>query len=386
VSTTDTTPTAHTAPPKPKPKRNRSAPSEVQSVWLVTEREIGSKLRSKSFVISTAILLLIALASVIWGGIAANAGAGDGIPVAVTSDTQREVQGVDGLKVTEVESTDAATALVADGTVDAALVPDTSGGSFPYKIVASDSIPRDLVTLLSQSPPVELLNPDGPTEGALRYLIALGFGIVFLMAASTFGGTIAQSVVEEKQTRVVEILISAIPVRALLAGKVIGNTILAMAQILALAAIAIVGLAVTGQSEVLAGLGGPLVWFAVFFFFGFVLLAALFAAAGAMVSRQEDIGVTTTPLTLLIMAPYFLVIFFNDNPVVLGIMSFVPFSAPVGMPLRLYLGEAQWWEPLLSLVILIATCVAAVWVGSRIYANSLLRMGARVKLAEALKG
>jgi ABC-2 type transport system permease protein len=89
---------------------------------------------------------------------------------------------------------------------------------------------------------------------------------------------------------------------------------------------------------------------------------------------------------MLIMAPYFLVIFFNDNPTVLAIMSYVPFSAPVGMPMRLFLGEAQWWEPLLSLAILIATCVGAILVGARIYENSLLRMGGRVKLREALAG
>ena len=98
-------------------------------------------------------------------------------------------------------------------------------------------------------------------------------------ANGPFGGTIAQSVVEEKQTRVVELLISAIPVRSLLAGKVIGNTILAMGEILILVAIAVVGLTVTGQSELLQGLGAPIAWFAVFFFFGFVLLATLFAAA-----------------------------------------------------------------------------------------------------------
>jgi len=78
------------------------------------------------------------------------------------------------------------------------------------------------------------------------------------------------------------------------------------------------------------------------------------------------------------------VILFNDNPVVIGVMSYVPFSAPVAMPLRVYLGEAQWWEPLLSLLILVATCALAIWVGARIYSNSLLRMGARVKLREAL--
>jgi ABC-2 type transport system permease protein len=370
---------------RPAPTR-RSAPSELQSVWLVTEREVASKLRSKSFVISSAFLLIIALAGVIWGGIAANTAGDDGIPVAVTSETQSDVSGVSGLEVTVADSADAATALVQDGTVDAALVPDNSGGAFSYKVVADDGTPGGLLQLLSESPAVELLNPNGAVDAALRYVVAIGFGLVFFAAAMTFGATISQSVVEEKQTRVVEILISAIPVRTLLAGKVIGNTILAMGQIIGLVAIAIVGLSITGQSALLSGLGGPLVWFAVFFFFGFVLLAALFAAAGAMVSRQEDIGATTTPLMFLVMAPYFLVIFFNDNPVVLAVMSYVPFSAPVGMPLRLYLGDAQWWEPLVSLVILVASCIGAILIGARIYQNTLLRMGARVKLAEALKG
>ena len=56
------------------------------------------------------------------------------------------------------------------------------------------------------------------------------------------------------------------------------------------------------------------------------------------------------------------------------------------MPLLLFLGDAQWWEPLLSLAILVATCIAAIFVGAKIYENSLLRMGGRVKLSEALRG
>lgn len=366
-----------------------AAPSTAQSIWLVAEREIGSRLRSKAFVISTVILFVVALGAVVWGGFAA--GNSSDLKIAVTSDTSSVVQDVDGLDVTDAASATAAIDLVENGDVEAALIPTSevpdatapASASFDYTIVANDAAPSGLVSMLSASPAVHLLDPSS-TDFLLRYFVALGFGIVFLMAASTFGGTIAQSVVEEKQTRVVELLISAIPVRALLAGKVIGNTVLAMAQILVLAAIAIVGLSVTGQDLVLTGLGGPLVWFAVFFLFGFILLASLFAAAGAMVSRQEDIGSTTAPLTILVMLPYFLVIFFNDNSLVLTIMSYVPFSAPVAMPLRLYLGEVLWWEPLLSLVVLIATCAAAIWVGSRIYSGSLLRMGARVKLSEAL--
>jgi ABC-2 type transport system permease protein len=360
-----------------------AAPSEAAAVWLVAEREIASKLRSKAFLISTAILFVLALAGLVFGGLAAQNQAGTA--VAVTADAASLVPANDTLEITEVADRAAAEKLVADGAVEAAIVGDPSATPFGFTIVADSSAPTTLLLQFAQVPQVELLNP-AQTDEALRFLVAIGFGIVFLTAASLFGSTIAQSVVEEKQTRVVEILISAIPVRALLAGKVLGNTILAMAQIVLLAAVAVVGLAVTGQAGVLDALGAPIAWFAIFFLFGFVLLASLFAAAAAMVSRQEDIGATTTPITMLIMAPYFLVIFFNDNPVVLTIMSYVPFSAPVGMPMRLYLGDAQWWEPVLSLLVLMAACVLAIGLAARIYRNSLLRMGARVKLAEALKG
>ena len=78
--------------------------------------------------------------------------------------------------------------------------------------------------------------------------------------------------------------------------------------------------------------------------------------------------------------------FFNDNATVLAIMSYVPFSAPVGMPMRVFLGTAEWWEPFVSLAILLATAALAVVIGERIYRNSLLRTGPRVKLAEALQG
>lgn len=370
-------PAARVLPSPPK------SPSTAQSVWLVISREIGSKLRSKAFVISTLILLLIPLVALVWAGVAATNG--DDIHVAVTAESASSVEGMSGVRTTTAATDDAAVAMVEDGSVDAAvLVDETPVGPYPYKIVAKDSYPDQLVAMLSVSPDVELLD-DSPQNALLRYFVALGFGVVFLMAASMFGGTIAQSVVEEKQTRVVELLISAIPVRTLLAGKVLGNTILAMAQILALAGIAFIGLTISGQSIALTGLGGPVAWFAVFFFFGFVLLASLFAAAGAMVSRQEDIGSTTTPLTMLILAPYLLVIFFNDNPTVLAVMSYVPFSAPVAMPLRIYLGQTLWWEPVLSLSILVATCIAAILLGARIYENALLKMGARVTLKEALR-
>ncbi|MFD5226116.1 ABC transporter permease [Microbacterium sp. NPDC058342] len=359
-----------------------SPQNPASAVWLVAEREIGSKLRSKAFLISTGILLLIALAGILIGGFAGKSPAPDA--VAATSQTAAAVESLPNVTVTEVADRAAAERLVLDDEVTAAVLP-AEGSPTGIVILAKENPPSSLVMGLSQSPEVEILEP-ATTNPFVRYIVAIGFGVIFLMAASTFGGTIAQSVVEEKQTRVVELLISAIPTRALLAGKVIGNTVLAMAQILLLAAIAVVGLIVTGQNELLAGIGAPVLWFAVFFLFGFILLASLYSAAAAMVSRQEDIGSTTMPLMMLVMAPYFLVIFFNDNPLVMTVLSYVPFSAPVAMPVRLFVGEAMWWEPLVSLVILLASCIGAILVGAKIYENSLLRMGARVKLGEALRG
>jgi ABC-2 type transport system permease protein len=377
---TDTDARQHTATTATT-RATHTAPNFWASVWLVATREIVSRLRSKAFLISTGILLLIAVGSVVAGGLmSANPST---TQVAVVGAAGAVVGESAGLTMVSADDVAAAEALVRDGTVEAAVIPSDS--LLGVSVIALDSPPSAVMNALSVAPTVELLEP-AEQGGFLVYIVALGFGLVFFMSALTFGSTIAQSVVEEKQTRVVEILISAIRARTLLAGKVIGNTVLAMGQILVLAAIAVIGLTIIGQTQLLGTLGAPILWFAVFFLFGFVLLAALFAAAAAMVSRQEDIGSTTFPLTLLIMAPYFLVIFFNDNPVVLTIMSYVPFSAPVGMPMRLFLGEAQWWEPILSLAILIATCMAAILVGAKIYQNSLLRMGARVKLGEALRG
>ncbi|MBF0817047.1 ABC transporter permease [Microbacterium paludicola] len=363
--------------------RPEASLTPAQGVWLVAEREIGGKLRSRSFLISTAILLVLALGGILWSGF--QAGSAGTIEVAATADVAGQLPEVEAIEVTEVADRAEAEALVADGEVEAALLPDAQSPT-GVLLLADKEAPDSLVSLLSVAPTVELLDPDADGEGPMRYLLGVIFGVVFMMSAITFGSPISMSVIEEKQTRVIEILISAIPARVLLAGKVLGNTILAFGQILLLVAVAVVGLVLTGQTGLLQGLGAPLVWFAVFFVFGFLLLAAMFAAAGSLVSRQEDSGPTLTPVMYLTMIPYFLVLFLGDNPVAMTVMSYVPFSAPVAMPIRLFFGEATWWEPLLSLVILLASCFVVIGLGAKIYENSLLRMGARVKLKDALRG
>ncbi len=393
--TTQTPTPAAASPVSPAPSgaggaRSGARPvSGAQGAWLVAEREISTRLRSKAFLISTGLILFLVLASVLFSGFMANSGGfGDDTKVAAVG-TSAETLSSDALKdagldVTKVDDRAAAEELVRSGEVDAAVVP---GGDTPVDltVLALDSAPSDLVQLLSAAPTVELLEPS-TTNPFLAYIIAIGFGIVFMMSAVTFGTTIAQSVVEEKQTRIVEILLATVSARTMLAGKILGNSILALSQVVAIAALASVGMLATGQDLLLGELGTSLIWFAILFAFGFVLLAGLYAALAALVSRQEDIGSVTSPVMMLVMLPYIAVIIFNNNPQALAIMSYIPFSAPVGMPMRMYLGTAEWWEPLISVGILIVSIAIVLWIGSRIYSNSILRTGTRVKLADAIRG
>ena len=161
---------------------------------------------------------------------------------------------------------------------------------------------------------------------------------------------------------------------------------LALIQVAAILAAAAIALAATGQGALFSLIGPGFIWFLVLFVFGFVLIATLYAGASAMVSRQEEVGSVTTPLMMLMLIPYMLVILFNSNALLMTILSYIPFSATIAMPLRVVLGQAEWWEPILALVILIATSAVSIMIGARIYENSILRIGGRVKLSDALKG
>lgn len=171
-----------------------------------------------------------------------------------------------------------------------------------------------------------------------------------------------------------------------MAGKVLGNAAMAILQVALLAGALLLGLQINGDVLPLDGMGVPILWFVVLFSTGFVMIAALYAAAASMVSRQEDIGSTSMPVMMLIMLPYFGVIFFNDNPEALRIMSWIPFSAPVAVPLRIFLGQGQGWEHVGSLVLLVVTTALAIWLAAVIYERSILRTGRALKWREALRG
>ena len=366
---------------EPEPSERPLPASTPAATLMVAEREIVTQVRAKSFIISLVITLALALGGILLASFLADRGEDD-VPVAVVGGAGEELSSVAGFELNTAQDVEAAEELVRTEEVEAAIVADEAS-PVGVRLIALSDPPIEVVQALSVQPEVELL--DTSTSTAMRTIVSMAFGLVFMLLALGSGAMIVQNTVQEKQSRVVEILLSAVPARALLGGKVLGNTVVAVGQAAAIAAVAVLGLMLTGQGELLDVLTGPIAWFVIFFLVGFLLVAGMFAAGAALVSRQEDTGSVMMPTMMLIMAPYFIVIFLGENPLAMQVASYVPFSAPVAMPVRMFLGEATWWEPVLSLGVLSLAAALVIMLAARIYSNSLLRTGSRVSLRAALK-
>ena len=363
--------------------RTTDQPAPHGLLWVVARREMAVKLRDRAFIVSGLVMLALIAAALVVPALLA--GGPDRVAV-LDAPTAAVVEATGAETVTTPSEDDAAEA-VRSGDVDAAVLPDASSPT-GLRVVALESVSNVLVLGVSEASPVELLEPSD-ADPLVSVFAPLAFGVLFMTTSLLFGLSIAQSVVEEKQTRVVEILVAAVPVRTLLAGKVLGAAVLAIAQTAVLAAVALGGLALTGRADalpadLLPSLASAVGWYVPFFVAGFLLLAGMWAVAGALVSRIEDLGSTTTPVQLLVMLPFFATVFVNTPGPALTALSFVPFSAPVAMPVRMVLeGGVPTWQPLVALGLLVVCAAAVVLVAARLYEGSLLRTGGTASLGQA---
>lgn len=245
---------------------------------------------------------------------------------------------------------------------------------------------EDVVALIDPTPPEVTVLDARPTGAVPPELLVLVFAFLFYVSVLTFGMSIAQSVVEEKQSRVVELLVAALPVRWLLAGKVVGNTVMAVGQIVVIVAAGLVGAMLMGRGQLVGQVLAASGWFVVFFLLGFVMLACLWAAAGALASRVEDLNATTVVMQVLVVVPFFTAIFAIDPGPVQRILSYVPFTAPLLMPARIVLGNADPWEPFVAALVVLATGVAFVALGVRLYRNAVLHTASRLHARQAWRG
>ncbi|SNS42426.1 ABC transporter permease [Rhodococcoides kyotonense] len=390
--------------------------SSTRAIGLIAKREFTVQVMKKSFVISNVIIL-----AVIIGGIFAYSIFSGG------DDEDRDVIGVVGggqiatvlqstgeavgnpVEVREISDAATARADVESGDVAVALVPESAGaytaitdselegtlraiveGSVQTQAMntALDAQGVDQAALASATAnatvTVEAIDPPDPEAGQR---VALSLAAVFVLYAQIigFGMYVAMGVVEEKSSRVVELLLSTVRPLQLLWGKIIGIGAVGILQLAAYGAAGVgAGLAtgtLTVTGTALSVFASTLGWFVL----GFAFFAVLYAAGGSMVSRQEDVNSTTMPLLLLIMAMFFSAFYSVGDPesTLSSVLSWIPPFSAVMMPLRIAAGVAPVYQIVGTALIMAATTAALAVVAAKIYQRSILRIGKTVTWKEA---
>ncbi len=383
-----------------------------QGMWrVVAARDFRVRLRDRGFIISTAITIMVVSIFIL-----IRAYTGGGSPafdlglVGSTEDLQTEIERqapLAGVRVSVRDFTDRAGAelALADGQIDAILVNgatlvglaevDPELNQVVQTAVVRQRIrgaleaarvPPEEISALLDRPAVRIqtlepVDPDRDSNGAIAFIaVLLVYGQLF-----GYGVWIATGVIEEKASRVVEILLSAIRPRQLLIGKIVGIGLLGIVQLAFIAAFAVTLALLTGAIDVpgaaLGTAGVVLVWFVL----GFAFYAGLFAVSGSLVSRTEELQNALVPVNLTIFASFFISIGALDDPDsgLSVVASILPVSSALAMPVRIALGAATPVQIVASIVALVVGTAALVPLSSRVYEGSILRTGARVKLRDA---
>jgi ABC-2 type transport system permease protein len=378
--------------------------SSARAVELVALREVTTQVRSHSFAVGLAITLALFAGLGLLGSFMSSQRSSGTLGLTASSAPLRTglsataaAQGVD-LRIVELGD-DTGLAQLAAGRLDAVLTGAPGG----YRLLGRDAVDprlRSVVTTVvdremlaaagvnavNEPVAVATLAPPDPARGQ-RLALALIGTILLFISFSGYGQLVATGVVEEKQSRVVELLLATIKPWQLLAGKVIGLGVVGLLQLLALGVIGMVAAAATGMLTVPDIAVAMFLMVIVWYLLGFFLFASLYAAIGSTVSRQEELNSVIAPMIIVVIAPFALAVNLlpgDPHNGTAAVLSFVPFFAQTLMPARYALGAASLWEVGASALITIGAIVIVVRVAGRVYRNSILRTGARVRLREAL--
>ena len=396
-------------------------PHPMRAVLLVAKRELVTRVRSKAFRITTAIAAVLLVAAAVGGtllsdddDVTASIGLVDlpqdnALAVVEAAGTAVDVT----LEPEEVGDEAAGRRMVEDGDLDVLLVGGRDGGFTAYSDdelgteienavnvaavrLALDAVVSDLGGTPQQvdealaGARVETVSLQTDEYDPERLAIGAIAGLLIYLALLMYGQVVAQGVVEEKSSRIVELLLATIKPWQLMAGKVLGIGLLGIGQLALLGGIGFAAGTITGAITISASaLGSIFVWLVIWFLLGYAMYALVFAACGALVSRQEDIGAVVTPITMVVVIGYVVGISVLPSDPANGfarILSMTPVFAPTLMPMRLSIGGVPLWEPLLAVLGTLVVIPALVWLSGRIYRNAVLRTGMRVKLGDALRG
>jgi ABC-2 type transport system permease protein len=386
-------------------------PGSSELVRLVAVREISTRIRDKTFLISSGVILLVVLGAMVFQAVVASGA--NNVTVGVVGDAgtlkpalvaQGDTLGAHVTVRTLADEAAARRALAA-GDVDGALIDGTGGsprllverspdstvtatvrGAVGQVAVGRQLAAAGIDRLAVPDVTVTAVDPGGDPTGERTGIAVIGIIVLYtlLILISQF---VAQGVVEEKSTRVVELLLSTMKPWQLLAGKVIGLGLLGLAQIVAIAAVGVTGALVFDLVSLPGQLIGTVLSVVAWFVLGYAFYASLFAAGASLVSRQEDLAGVITPMSMVLVVGFFVALQAASNPTgqLATITSFVPGLSPLVMPVRIAAGATTWWEVGAAVVLMLLAIALVVRLGGRIYAGALLRTSGKTKLREALK-
>lgn len=399
------------------PAGGHDTPGARPAVYLVARREILIRVRSRVFTVGTVVIVALIAIGVLLvtllSGKNAEPRVGFAGPTQALAQPFAASAAAFGTTVTVSDITDAAAGegQVRNGALDV-LVTGTStapvavvkGVLPPALLAALDAVAKeqalnDQLTAAGLDPhavaaalaqvniQVQSLLPVDP-ERTQKALLGIVVGFALYMALGFYGNFVTQGVVEEKATRMVEIILATVRPSALLTGKLVGIGLVGILQ-LAIVGVAAFALVAVTHVVTIPALGavtlfGDLVWFVL----GFFMYATAFAAAASLVSRQEEVASATTPISVFLVLSFLLVYVVVPDPSsrLATVLSLLPPFAPVLMPVRMATGDAAAWQVALAMLLTLATAGVLTWLAGRIYANSVLRLGARVRVMEALRG
>ncbi|HEX4948985.1 MAG TPA: ABC transporter permease [Blastocatellia bacterium] len=254
--------------------------------------------------------------------------------------------------------------------------------------------PQDIETI-NQDIGIDFLNERGEKESPLgQWSLSVLLGVILYMTILIYGMYVLQGVIEEKQSRIVEVLLSSVKPFQLMLGKVVGIGLVSLTQILVWAAsLGLISAFAAAQAIALGSFKIPripltvLFFFAVYFVLGYFLFATLYALVGSMVSSQEDGQQAQFPVTMLVALPMALmtVIMTKPDSVLSTVLSLIPFFGPILMFMRITVQPPPWWQIALSILLLLGTILGTIWVAAKIYRVGVLMYGKRPSLPEVMK-
>jgi ABC-2 type transport system permease protein len=378
-------------------------------IWTIAKREVVTRGRSKGFLAITGILFLGVIAMAVLLTVLGGGDDAREVTIGIEGDGAAFVDlleiGDDDLAPTIVTPDDGQLALE-EGDIDVLFsgttltwegLPDQGLDTY-IRDVAQQAAFGDRATALGVTPqeigglfaPVEIeeVRLDGGDDQFLVRIAAAGVaGAATFILIQTWGSFMMMGVIEEKSSKVIEVLLSHVRPSTLLSGKLLGLGLLALGQMLIFVLGMVVALSIVDDVEIPSGVWGSVPVLVLTFILGFGFYATAFAAVGSMVSRIEDAQSAQLPVMLPLIAGYFIgasSFAAPENPAV-TIGSFVPFTSPVLLPYRMSLTDMPWWQVALSLAILAVSIVFMVRIAGAIYRYSLLRSGSRVTWREALR-